>query len=153
SQRRQEMGLIVGVPGFTAVIFAGPMESALLFRGGTLLIGFGGGLFGVGTLVAAMALSRSSGSGLALGAWGAVQASAAGGSILLGGIARDVITSLGTNGALGAGLSDPSVGYSFVYHSEIALLFLTLMVIGPMVRFQTAREESPSRFGLAELPS
>ena len=51
----------------------------LLFRIGTVLIGFGGGLFAVGTLTAAMALARDGESGLALGAWGAVQATAAGG--------------------------------------------------------------------------
>lgn len=147
------LGLIAGIPGFTGVIFAAPLESATLFRAGTFLIGFGGGLFGVGTLVAAMSLAKSGGSGLALGAWGAVQATAAGGSILVGGIVRDVVTTLGVDGALGAGLADASVGYSFVYHLEVALLFLTLMVVGPMVRFQSVREESPSRFGLAELPS
>ncbi len=147
------LGVVAGVPGFTAVVFAAPMASPMLFRAGTVLIGFGGGLFGVGTLVAAMALARNGGSGLALGAWGAVQATAAGFSILFGGIARDVVSSLGVNGLLGAGLVDSSVGYSFVYLSEIGLLFMTLMVVGPMVRFQSADEESPSRFGLAELPS
>ena len=61
------------------MIFAAPLESVLLFRIGTALIGFGGGLFAAGTLTAAMALARDGESGLALGAWGAVQATAAGG--------------------------------------------------------------------------
>lgn len=146
------IGLTIGIPGFTLVVFADPMGSALLFQTGTVLIGLGSGCFGVGTMVAAMALSRSGKSGLALGAWGAVQATAAGSAILLGGFLRDGITSLAVNGALGAGLESASVGYSFVYHIEIGLLFFTLMVIGPMVRFGTVREESSTRFGLAELP-
>ena len=42
---------------FSAVIFAAPLDSPSLFRVGTVLIGFGGGLFAVGTLTAAMALA------------------------------------------------------------------------------------------------
>ncbi|MEM6734255.1 MAG: PucC family protein, partial [Myxococcota bacterium] len=147
------LGLVAGIPGFTAVIFADPLGSVNLFRVGTLLIGFGGGLFGVGTLVSAMRLSSSGASGLALGAWGAVQATAAGGSILVAGFIRDAVTALAVAGRLGPGLAHESVGYSFVYHIEIALLFLTLIVVGPLVRFQPVREEKTSSFGLAELPS
>ncbi|MEO1482112.1 MAG: BCD family MFS transporter [Myxococcota bacterium] len=146
------IGLTFGIPGFTFVIFADPMGSTILFQLGTVLIGLGSGCFGVGTMVAAMALSRSGKSGLALGAWGAVQATAAGAAILVGGFLRDGITALAVQGALGAGLKSAAVGYSFVYHIEIGLLFLTLMVIGPMVRFGSTREESSPRFGLAELP-
>ena len=40
------------------MIFAAPLDSPLLFRIGTVLIGFGGGLFAVGTLTAAMSLAR-----------------------------------------------------------------------------------------------
>ena len=46
------------------MIFAAPLGSVLLFRIGTALIGFGGGLFAVGTLTAAMALARDGESGL-----------------------------------------------------------------------------------------
>jgi BCD family chlorophyll transporter-like MFS transporter len=55
---------------FSAVIFAAPLDSPTLFRAGAILIGYGGGLFSVGTLTAAMALARDGQSGLALGAWG-----------------------------------------------------------------------------------
>jgi MFS transporter, BCD family, chlorophyll transporter len=78
-------GALTGLAAFSAVIFAAPLESALLFRTGTTLIGVGGGLFAVGTLTAAMELTRDGQSGIALGAWGAVQASAAGVAIALGG--------------------------------------------------------------------
>lgn len=146
-------GLIIGIPAFSAVVFADPLMSLTLFRLGTFFIGFGGGLFAVGTLLAAMLLTQDHGSGLALGAWGAVQAASAGSAILAGGLLRDAVTSLGLSGYLGAGFETPSIGYSFVYHLEIGLLFLTLIVIGPMVRLTRRSEgENAARFGLTELP-
>ena len=65
-------GAVAGLFAFAAVILAAPMDSPLLFRSGSLLIGLGGGLFSVGTLTAAMGLDRGDHAGLALGAWGAV---------------------------------------------------------------------------------
>ncbi|MEL6185724.1 MAG: BCD family MFS transporter [Myxococcota bacterium] len=147
------MGSLAGVVAFTAVIFADPLGSALLFRVGTFVIGFGSGLFGVGTLTAAMALSDRGESGLALGAWGAVQATAAGGGIALGGALRDIFTYFAEQGLLGPALTGPSAGYTFVYHLEVALLFLTLVAVGPLVRRVGGPAHSPpSQFGLAELP-
>ena len=125
----------------------------LLFRIGTALIGFGGGLFAAGTLTAAMALARDGESGLALGTWGAVQATAAGSGIAIGGGLRDAVSSLAESGALGRALADPSTGYSVVYHIEIALLFATLVAIGPLVRsVRTGFSQHSSKFGLAEFP-
>jgi len=147
-------GALLGVGAFSAVIFAAPLDSALLFRFGTVLIGFGGGLFAVGTLTAAMRLGRADGSGLALGAWGAVQASAAGVAIGLGGFIRDAVTSLADQGLLGPALTGPATGYSVVYHIEILFLFLALAAIGPLAGYSGAGKPEPSaRFGLAEHPS
>ncbi|HSP18122.1 MAG TPA: PucC family protein, partial [Myxococcaceae bacterium] len=123
-----------------------------LFWVGTACIGFGGGWFSVGSLTAAMALPEKGQSGLAIGAWGAVQATAAGAGILLGGALRDVVSGLASRGALGPGLASASVGYSVVWHLEVALLFGTLVAIGPLVRIGQ-RSSSPMRFGLAELPN
>ncbi len=146
-------GAVVGVFAFAAVIFAAPLNSVLLFRGGTMLIGLGGGLFAAGTLTAAMALARDGETGLALGTWGAVQATAAGTGIALGGGLRDAVTSLSSHGLLGRALTGPTVGYSVVYHIEIALLFATLVAIGPLVRSSHVKPtRSPSKFGLAEFP-
>jgi len=48
---------------------------------------------------------------------------------------------------------DPSTGYSVVYHIEIALLFATLVAIGPLVRTARPNFSQPSsKFGLAEFP-
>ena len=117
------------------------------------MIGFGAGLFAVGTLTAAMALAEGGASGLALGAWGAVQATAAGLAIAAGGALRDVVGELSSTGALGPALTGAATGYNAVYSIEIVLLFATLVAIGPLVRH--ARPEvgrSTSPFGLAEFP-
>jgi BCD family chlorophyll transporter-like MFS transporter len=145
-------GALIGIAGFTAVAFAAPCQSIRLFWLGTLSIGFGGGWFSVGTLTASMALSERGQSGVAIGAWGSVQATVAGAGIAFGGVMRDVLSALALRGSLGPGLTSPSVGYSFVYVLEIGLLFTTLVVIGPLVS-SGERRMTPSRFGLAELPS
>jgi len=85
-------GAVSGVFAFSAVIMSAPLESAMLFRSGTLVIGFGSGLFAVGTLTAAMNLGEQGGAGMALGAWGAVQATATGLAIAAGGAIRDIVT-------------------------------------------------------------
>jgi len=146
-------GAVAGLAAFSAVIFAAPLDSALLFRGGAVLIGFGGGLFSVGTLTAAMGMDHDGHRGLALGAWGAVQAAAAGIAIALGRAIRDAGNALAAAGVLGPVLAGTSTGYSFVYHIEIGLLFATLVAIGPLVRSgNQARAAMGSKFGLAEFP-
>ena len=147
-------GAVMGLFAFAAVIFAAPVNSPLMFRLGVLGIGFGGGFFSVGTLAGAMARERNGESGLALGAWGAVQATCAGLAIALGGALRDGITSLATHGALGPVLSGASTGYSVVYQIEIFLLFATLVAIGPLVRSGRRRTMTDSSdYKLAELPN
>jgi BCD family chlorophyll transporter-like MFS transporter len=152
-QRVAAIGVLVGIVAFSAVIFAEPLHSATLFRAGVTLIGFGAGLFAVGTLTAAMALDVDGFKGLALGAWGAVQATCAGLAIAAGGALRDAVSSLAASGALGEVLAQPATGYSFVYHVEMILLFVTLIAIGPLVR--TTRRpaaSSSTKFGLPGLP-
>lgn len=146
-------GVVCGMPGFSAVIFAAPLDMNVLFFAGVFCIGFGAGLFSVGTLAAAMGLERKEFVGLALGAWGAVQATAAGVSIAFGGASRDFFSSLAAQGVLGSTLAVPVTGYSFVYYTEICLLFVTLVAIGPLVRRATlSAPPPPERFGLADLP-
>jgi BCD family chlorophyll transporter-like MFS transporter len=106
----------------------------MLFAIGTVLIGFGAGLFAHCTLTAAMGSAGTGQIGLALGIWGAVQASAAGVAVAAGGLIRDGVSALASAGALGEGMDLPSTGYSVVYHIEIYLLFATLIAIGPLVR-------------------
>jgi BCD family chlorophyll transporter-like MFS transporter len=149
-------GVIIGIGAFAAVVLAGPMASALLFFAGAAMIGLGSGLFFVSTLTAAMALPSESkdgrlGGGLVLGAWGAAQATAAGLSIAFGGSLRDTVAHL----AAGSALDTPAFGYTFVYHTEIALLFGTLIVLGPLVRTRLLTEQSTptQKIGLADFPT
>ncbi|RPH45153.1 MAG: MFS transporter [Burkholderiales bacterium] len=147
------LGVVVGLFAFSAVIFAEPVQSATLFRIGVLAIGFGGGLFAVGTLIAAMALDTDGFKGLALGAWGGVQATCAGLAIAGGGALRDGIAALAERGALGEVLMHPATGYAVVYHLELLLLFTTLIAIGPLVRSSRRAGALPaSKFGLPVLP-
>ncbi|MEQ9239287.1 PucC family protein [Roseovarius indicus] len=152
-------GILFGIAAFSTVIFAAPMQSAAIFFAGTLLIGFGGGLFAVSTLIAAMTLPAkgAAGHGLALGAWGAAQATAAGLSIAFGGALRDGINAIATTGAWGEALNTAATGYSFVYHIEIGLLFVTLVVLGPLVRLPGLAPQPPkpgtARIGLADFPT
>jgi MFS transporter, BCD family, chlorophyll transporter len=133
-------GCVAGVAAFSMIIFAAPAQSPVLLGIGAAVMGFGGGLFSVGTLTATMHLSQDGKrSGLALGAWGAVQASCAGTAILVGGLVRD---------ALGAS------GYATVYTAEIALLIFTLIAVGPLVRPASEKSLRTNRpFGLAEFPA
>lgn len=148
-------GILAGLAAFSAVIFANPMGSSEMFFIGACLIGFGGGLFAVATLTAAMTMPAGlAGRGLALGAWGAAQATAAGLSTAIGGGLRDVVNAAATQGHLGVALNDPSTGYSVVYHLEIFLLFVTLVALGPLVRTATTnRNGGTGKFGLADLPT
>ncbi|NNK79226.1 MAG: PucC family protein [Litoreibacter sp.] len=152
-------GLLVGVCAFCAVIFAAPLNSSALFFAGAAGIGLGGGLFSVATLTAAMTMPARgmAGRGLALGAWGAAQATAAGLGVAIGGSVRDIINAAALQGNLGEALASPSTGYSVVYHVEIALLFLTLIVLGPLVRFGRSQITNPSednrKIGLADFPT
>ncbi|MFY9972633.1 MAG: BCD family MFS transporter [Chromatiaceae bacterium] len=151
--RLSGLGALIGVCAFAAVVLAAPLGSISLFRTGTFMIGVGGGLFAVGTLTSAMGMARNGESGLALGAWGAVQATAAGLAIALGGGLCDLIGGLADQGLLGPALTGPAVGYAAVYHLEIFLLFATLAAIGPLVG--TTKEASgpgSTPFGLAEFP-
>jgi BCD family chlorophyll transporter-like MFS transporter len=122
--RMASLGALCGIPGFLGVIASGSFDSTWLFAFGILLIGFGGGLFGHGTLTATMNLAPQGQSGLALGAWGAVQATAAGLAIAVGGIIRDVIDSI----------YQPPLGYEMVYTIEIILLIATVLTMIPLMK-------------------
>lgn len=40
-------------------------------------------------------------------------------------------------------MNEPAIGYLIVYHVEIALLFATLVAIGPLVRAETPEAGRP----------
>ncbi|WP_127596876.1 BCD family MFS transporter [Nitratireductor alexandrii] len=146
-------GLLIGIAAFSGVIFASPLGVDGLFYAGAAGIGLGGGLFAVGTMLAAMGISARSDSGILVGAWGAVQASAIGASLLLGGIIKNAVNTLALDGALGTAMDTAATGYLVVYHLEIGLLFVCLAVLGPLTGHRYRQDSRHNmRFGLAEMP-
>jgi MFS transporter, BCD family, chlorophyll transporter len=147
-------GAVLGIFAFAGVVFAPAIDSINLFCTASAVIGLGGGLFAVGMLTAAMELSEHADSGLVIGAWGAVQATAAGVAVACSGILRDVIGSLALRGDLGTTLQQDLTGYSFVYQIEIGLLFITLIALGPLVRVhgKTSNTIPNAKFGIVQHP-
>ena len=86
------------------------------------------------TWTASMAAARPEDRGLALGAWGAAQATAAGLAIALSGFVNDAGGALAVSGAFGEVLADPVTGFTLVYGIEILLLLATIIAIGPLSR-------------------
>lgn len=150
-------GAVAGIGAFLLAIFAGPLGAAPLLFTGAICIGFGTGLFSMGTLMAAMALARGEAAGLAIGAWGAVQASAAGVGIALGGFIRDGAGSVALAGGLGPVLANRATGYATVYLLEILLLVAALVVLGPIIGRRGAamgsNPQTSTAFGLSEFPT
>ncbi|KPQ20290.1 MAG: PUCC protein, partial [Porphyrobacter sp. HL-46] len=147
-----------GINAFLLVLFAGPFSAPGMLYLGALGIGLGLGLFSVGTLMEAMAIAKSETAGLALGAWGAVQASCAGAGIAIGGLLRDLVAMLVQSGDATASIATRASGYASVYMLEIALLLAGLAALGPLVG--PRRNHSPDEldpqgqpFGLREFPT
>ncbi|MFY7744751.1 MAG: BCD family MFS transporter [Erythrobacter sp.] len=151
-------GMVIGINAFLLVLFAGPFSAPVMLYAGALGIGLGLGLFSVGTLMEAMNLAEGDGAGLALGAWGAVQATCAGLGIALGGLLRDGVALLLQSDAPSASMAMRATGYGAVYILEIALLLIGLAAIGPLVGHRSRlqpREDAPDArpFGLTEFPT
>ena len=150
--------LLIGIVGFSAIIFSSPMQFPFLYFLGTLFIGFGTGLFSVSLLIIAMALSSKTnlGSGFILGSWGAAQAIGTGLGIAVGGILRDVVNKIALSGYLGSTFENNSIGYIFVYHLEILFIFITLIVLGMLsqeINKRKIKDHDQKSFGLTEIPS
>jgi BCD family chlorophyll transporter-like MFS transporter len=71
--------------------------------------------------------------GLALGAWGAVQACAAGLAMALSSVIRDLVSSSTGAQDLLPGVSGAAAGYTTVYAIEIVLLCVTIAAMAPVV--------------------
>jgi len=152
------LGLVTGINAFLIVMFAAPFGSPAMLYVGATLIGLGLGLFSVGTLIEAMNLTKSETAGLALGAWGAVQATCAGAGIALGGALRDIIAAIAINADPSAAIATRATGYTTVYMIEVLLLLAGLAVIGPLVGRSdedsiNPRDSADQKFGLREFPT
>jgi BCD family chlorophyll transporter-like MFS transporter len=152
--RVASMGAVLGIVAFSGIVFAPAVESVRLFTVGSTILGVGTGLFAVGMLTAAMELGTSGDSGLALGAWGAVQASAAGLAVAFSGFVRDTVSTFAMHGKLGSTLQTNATGYCFVYSVEILMLFAALIALGPLVRVagRSTIMMPDKKFGLVQYP-
>lgn len=122
--RMAALGVVLGVPAFALVMLAAPLHQVAMFALGVFLIGLGAGVFAHGTLTTTMNQAPREQIGLALGSWGAAQATAAGVAVALGGLLADAVASWAGQAA----------GYGTVYALEILLLFLTLLVMAPLLK-------------------
>jgi BCD family chlorophyll transporter-like MFS transporter len=128
------LGALIGIGAFACLLGAPLLSAPGIFAVGVLIVGFGAGMFAHGTLTASMNMAHADETGMALGAWGAVQATAAGLAIATGGVLSDAIGVLARSGRLGPALSGPATGYSAVYLIEVVLLLATFFTIAPLAR-------------------
>jgi MFS transporter, BCD family, chlorophyll transporter len=136
--RMAAAGMLAGIPGFALIILSAPLFSTPLLVAGVLAVGFGGGLFGHGTLTATMQAAPRDQVGLALGAWGAAQATAAGVGTAIGGVLRDAFA------WTGADIMGRASGYVAVYALEILVLLATLLVMLPLLRGRAKTPDQPA---------
>lgn len=153
--RLASQGALIGIFGFALIAAASVSTSAFLFRVGVMMIGFGEGLFGVGTLSYAMGIRDASQHGIALGAWGAVFATAEGLSFAISGVTKDWLSHLVSQQTFGPGISSPAAPYTAVYITEIVVLCCTVLALGSLGRRTADREavDSSRPFGLADIPA
>jgi BCD family chlorophyll transporter-like MFS transporter len=138
-------GAAVGAAAFACVLLAPGAGSAcgIVFAIGALGIGCGGGLFGHGTLTLTMQQAPPAEAGLALGTWGAVQATAAGVAVACGGLLRDAAAALTHAGWLGDLPDRLIVGYGVVYALELLLLVAVLFAVGRLRHVPTPTSAVP----------
>ncbi len=137
-------GATVGLPAFALVIGAATFQSTPVFALGVFLVGLGGGLFGHGTLTATMNSAPKEHTGLALGAWGAVQATAAGVAVAMGGVLSDLVGAVATRGLLGPALAVPNTGFVAVYGLEMLMLVATLLLMRTLVDDKQPPKTTPN---------
>jgi len=143
-------GAMIGLPAFALVMISAPTQMTSLFLAGNFLVGFGGALFAHGTLTSTMNRAPEQQAGLALGAWGAVQATAVGVAMAMSGAIRDLVNWLwGSSDGLW-GLPGVAMGYFTVYTIEISLLCITLIATFPLMQGQNRKRSLGSRASINE---
>ncbi len=148
--RMSQTGALVGLPSFILVMAAVPSGLTPLFVIGNFGIGFGAALFGHGTLTATMNRAPREQVGLALGSWGAVQATAAGIGVALSGTIRDLVN-LATRDSAGIwGFPGVSGGYVAVYLLELTLLVITIVASLPLIRQAAANRRTGAPATMAQ---
>ncbi len=127
--RMASLGALIGLPAYALIIFAAGSDTPSIFTLGVLLAGIGTGLFGHGTLTATMLLAPKGQVGIAMGAWGAVQATSQGIGATIGGVVRDLAQGLN----IGLDLPGEASGYVLIFALELALMVGTLIAMWPLL--------------------
>jgi MFS transporter, BCD family, chlorophyll transporter len=127
--RMASLGATIGLPAYGLIIMAAGSDTPELFTLGVLLAGIGTGLFGHGTLTATMQLAPAGQIGIAMGAWGAVQATSQGVGATIGGVIRDVARSIDLLPAV----APRAGGYVLIFGLELALMLATLAAMWPLL--------------------
>ena len=144
-------GALIGIPGFAAIIASAYGGGTPMFLIGTGLIGVGAGLFGHATLTATMRAAPRDNIGLALGAWGSVQATAAGIGMALAGWVRDLIVAMPTQNGLSV-----QTPYLTVFSIEMAFLVVAVIITIPLAArgglTRPPRAAAPSQSNPVEAP-
>ncbi len=127
--RMASLGAVIGLPAYGLIIFAAGSDTPELFTLGVALAGIGTGLFGHGTLTATMQLAPKGQVGIAMGAWGAVQATSQGVGATIGGVVRDLAKSVDIGLPMPAGAG----GYGLIFSLELLFMVLTLAAMWPLM--------------------
>ncbi len=142
------LGAVIGAAAFGFLVEAAMMLSVPVLIGAAFAAGFGAGLFGHGTLTATMRRAPRDQIGLSLGAWGAVQTTAAGIAIAVGGVMRDTIL---LRPAPAAPIAD---AYIPVFALEVVLLICAIFVAKPLLirSLEVAKETTLAKITPSERP-
>ncbi|MBC8161807.1 MAG: BCD family MFS transporter [Roseiflexaceae bacterium] len=138
------VGCALGAAGYGVVSLAGNGAQVGLFQSGIALIGFGRGLFLVGSIALIMAVTERSHAGLFLGLWGVTQALAQGVGTIGGGLTRDL--ALFQTGSV-------VLGYTTVFLAATVVLVLTLVLLKALRLGQQLRDARSPWEGLKDLPA
>ena len=68
------------------------------------------------------------------------------------GVARDVVGEMAPQGLLGEVLVSDVTGYNFVFQTEMVMMFVVLVALGPLVSRRPTLPPRTAGLGLAELP-
>jgi BCD family chlorophyll transporter-like MFS transporter len=128
-RRFTQWGVLAMLATFVLLALTAWTEQIAMLRPTLLLLGFGYGLWNIGTLGLMVESSRTDSAGLDLGVWTVVVTLCRGGGILLGAVFYDLLNLL---------LDVPATAFGIVFALEAVLLVMALGVLN-----QIQASESP----------
>ena len=138
------IGSVLGALGYAVVAYASRGALVDTFRAGVALIGFGRGLWLVGSVALIMSLTEQAHAGLFLGLWGVSQALAQGTGTIGGGLTRDLAYRW---------TGDVALGYTTVYAAAMVVLVLVLALLVALRLNRQLRTVQSPWAGLKDLPA